>query len=282
MDLDFQYVEVHNHTYYSPLDGLSSPKEYFVRAKEVGIEKIAITDHGTLTGHREFLRESEGTGITPILGIEAYISETNRFDKRGKAKREDGTNVYNHIILLAKNDQGVVNLNRLSEISWNEGFYNKPRIDFDVLSEYGDGLIVSSGCMSGLISKALEREDQDAADEWARKLKDRFADDFYIELQTHNPRELNKGLLEIADRFDIKAISTGDCHFADPADRVFEEVFLILGTGAARMRIANPNMSHANKLDLMDRLDYLYPERKMSFKEIDVYLERAAIRHEEY
>lgn len=279
---ELSYVEVHNHTYYSPLDGLSSPAEYFTRAKEVGIDKIAFTDHGTVTGHRECLRAAEGTGITPILGVEAYISETNRFDKRAKVKREDGTNVYNHIILLAKNDNGVKNLNTLSEIGWTEGYYHKPRIDFESLSEHGDDLIVASGCMSGLISKAIERGDLEAANAWALKFKERFGHDFYIELQTHNPLELNKQLLSIADANEIKVISTGDCHYADPADRAFEEVFLILGTGAARGRIKNPDMSRANKLDLMDRLDYLYPERSMSFKEIDVYLERASVRFEQY
>ena len=117
-----QYVELHNHTYYSPLDGLSSPEEYCVRAKEVGIDHLAITDHGTVAGHRHFQNATTNAGITPILGVEAYISETDRFDKRAKAAREDGTNTYNHIILLAKNDQGEKDINRLSEIGWTEGF----------------------------------------------------------------------------------------------------------------------------------------------------------------
>jgi DNA polymerase-3 subunit alpha len=149
------FVELHNHTYYSALDGFSSPEEYCTRAHEIGIDTIAITDHGTLAGHRHFQRATTAAGIKPILGVEAYISQTDRFDKRSKATRQDGTEVYNHIILLAKNDAGVIDLNILSEIGWTEGFYKKPRIDFEALSEHGDNLIVLSGCMSGLIAKNI-------------------------------------------------------------------------------------------------------------------------------
>lgn len=276
-----QYVELHNHTYYSPLDGLSSPEEYCKRAKEIGIDAIAMTDHGTVAGHRHFQRATTAAGITPILGVEAYISETDRFDKRSKAKREDGTNTYNHIILLAKNDQGVRELNELSGIGWTEGFYNKPRIDFDALSTVGHNLIVLSGCMSGLISKALRDQRFEDAHKWMRAFKERFGEDFYVEIQTHNETEspgLNQALLSLAKSYDVKAVVTGDCHYADPADRAIEEAFLIIGTNPKK--IDSPDMSYASKLDLLDRFDYLYPDRQMRFRDIDVYLEEAAKRHE--
>jgi len=273
-----EYVELHNHTYYSPLDGLSSPEEYCVRAKEIGIDTIAITDHGTVAGHRHFQRATTDAGITPILGVEAYISETNRFDKRAKSKRDDGTDTYNHIILLAKNDQGIRDINKLSEIGYTEGFYNKPRIDFEVLDKYGDNLIVLSGCMGGLIASAIRAENHEEAENLTRKFKDRFDDDFYMEIQTTNTPQLNNSLLVLANEYNIKTVMTGDCHYADPADRWLEEAFLILGTKEKAHKDAN--MTYANKLDLLERFDYLYPERKMRFADMDVFLESAANRYE--
>lgn len=272
------FVELHNHTYYSALDGFSSPEEYCTRAHEIGIDTIAITDHGTLAGHRHFQRATTAAGIKPILGVEAYISQTDRFDKRSKATRQDGTEVYNHIILLAKNDAGVIDLNILSEIGWTEGFYKKPRIDFEALSEHGDNLIVLSGCMSGLIAKNILNDQYEDAIMWTEKLYNRFGEDFYIEIQAHNPPELNYKLLEIADKYGIKPVITGDCHYADPKDRIMEEVFLVMGSNPKK--IDEPDMSHANKLNVLDRLNYLYPDRFMSFKDIDVFLEYGAKRHE--
>lgn len=120
-------VELHLHDYYSALDGYASPEEYMERAKQLGMTHLAQTNHGTLGGNRHFHRAALAAGITPILGVEAYISETDRFDRRSKAKRQDGTSVFNHITLLSTGDVGLRNLNRLSEIAWTEGFYNKPR-----------------------------------------------------------------------------------------------------------------------------------------------------------
>lgn len=270
--MTIEYAELHAHTFYSPLDGLSSPEEYCKRAKEIGIKSIAVTDHGTVASHRHFQRATTEAGIKPVLGVEAYISATGRGDKRARNKRQDGDSVYNHIILLAKNNKGVEDLNKLSQIAWTEGFYTKPRIDFEVLDEHGDNLIVLSGCMSGLASRnILNGRNQDAL-EWMLKFKERFNEDFYVEIQTHNPIKLNHKLLSFADMLSIKPVLTGDCHYADPADKWAEEAFLILGTKpTARKDI---DMSHANKLDLLDRFDYLYPERKMRFRDIDVFLEK--------
>lgn len=272
------YAELHNHTFYSKLDGLSSPAEFCIRANEVGIKWLADTNHGTMAGQREFQRACADAGINPIVGVEAYISPTDRFDKRAKGKRQDGTNVYNHIILLAKNDQGIIDLNRLSDIAWNEGFYDSPRIDFEVLDKYGDNLIVLSGCMGGLVASEILKENYDAAEEWVKKFKGRFDSDFYMEIQAHNPPVLNNKLLEYADQYEIKPVITGDCHFADPKDRIYEEIFLILGTNPKK----NPaiDMPKAKKMDLLDRLNYLYPDRRMTFQHLDLYLESPANRYE--
>src|SRR5690349_17778786 len=120
------YQPLHCHTYYSPLDGLNSPLEYMQRAKELGMTHFSITDHGTLSGHRDAQIAGKVTGIIPILGMEGYISATDISDRRANTKREDGTSIYNHITLLAQNDVGLRTLNRLNETAWTEGYYFKP------------------------------------------------------------------------------------------------------------------------------------------------------------
>jgi len=267
------YTELHLHDYFSTLDGLDSPETYLERAKEIGMTHLAQTNHGTLAGHREFQREAKKAGITPILGVEAYISETDRFDKRSNAKREDGTSAYSHIILLAQNETGLKTLYKLNEIAWTEGFYNKPRIDLDLLEEFNDGLIVLSGCMGGIISKAFERKDYVAADAYAQRLKSILGERFFIEVQSHNPVKLNAQLLDLADILDIKPVITSDCHYARKEDLWIEEAMLITSTNPKRD--FNVDMSKAAKMDWLDRYNYLYPDRKMTFQEIEIYLKSA-------
>ena len=150
-----QNIELHLHDHYSSMDGTNTAAEYMVRAKELGMTHLAQTNHGTLGGHREFQQAAMDAGIVPILGVEAYISPTDRFDKRSKASRSDGTNAYNHLIVLAQNETGLQTLNRINRIGWTEGFYSKPRIDMEVLEGDNEGLIVLSGCLNGLICKAI-------------------------------------------------------------------------------------------------------------------------------
>lgn len=270
------YIELHLHDYYSTLDGLNSPAEYFARAEELGMTHLPQTNHGTLLGHREFQEEAKKAGIVPILGEEAYISPTDRFDRRSKAKRTDGTSAYNHIILLAQNETGLQTLYRLNEIAWTEGFYHKPRIDMEALEEHNEGLIVLSGCLNGLLCKALEAGDFDGAVKIAHRLKSIFKDRFFIEVQSHNPLETNQGLLRIADAMNIRPVITSDCHYARKEDLWIEEAMLILATNP------KPNfkaeMSKAQKMDVLDRFNYLYPDRKMTFQEIEIYL-RSAEEH---
>lgn len=271
-----QITELHLHTHHSPLDGLNTQEEYCKRAKELGMSHLAITDHGTLSGHRGMQTAAKNAGLVPILGLEAYISPTDRFDKRAIAKRDDNTSAYNHIILLAQNEEGLSNLNRLSYIGWTEGFYNKPRIDFEVLAENKSGLIILSGCLGGLISKAIERGDMDEAHRLADKFKSEFGDAFYIELQGDNPDYINHGLLEVADKRGIPPVITGDCHYADPKDRWVEEAFLILSTNPNRAK--GYDFKKSQKMDMLDRFNYLYPDRRMSFQEWDLYLAGRELR----
>ena len=264
------YVPLHLHTQYSVLDGLSTPAEYMHRAKELDMSHISMTDHGTLMGHRDFQKAAAAENITPILGLEAYISPTDRFDKRSKANRKDGTSAYNHITLLSLNQRGFENLSRLSEIAWTEGFYQKPRIDLEALEQYSGDIVALSGCLNGLICKSIELGEPKAAEAYARRLLDIFGDRFYIEVQSHNPKDMNHALLEIADRLSIPPVMASDCHYANPDDLWLEEAMLILSTNPDRAK--KPDQSKMAEMELLERYNYLYPDRKMTFQEIQLYL----------
>jgi len=264
------FVHLHVHSYYSLMDGLNSPAELAKAAIDAGQPAIAITDHGTLASHRDMQIAAKELGIKPILGVEAYISPTDRFDR--SSKTDKSIQAYNHIILLAKNKVGLANINTLQEIAWNEGFYHKPRIDREVLKEYAEGIIVLSGCLNGLISKAIERQEFTEAKLVLKDFKKTFGEDFYIEVQSHNPPEINSKLLELADELAIKAVATGDAHFAKGDDKILEEAMLILSTNPKVDKDADFDMSR-NINNMMDRFDYLYPNRKISFKDYNLFIQ---------
>ena len=264
------FTHLHVHSYYSLMDGLNSPKELCQAALDAGQTAIAITDHGTLSSHREMQIAAKELGIKPILGVEAYISPTDRFDR--SSKTDKSIQAYNHIILLAKDKTGLANINALQELAWNEGFYHKPRIDREVLKEYAEGIIVLSGCLNGLISKAIERGEFSEAKMVLKDFQKTFGQDFYIEVQSHNPPEINSKLLELADELKIKAVATGDAHFAKEEDRILEEALLILSTSPKADKDADFEMSR-NMKDMMDRFNYLYPDRRISFEEYNLFIQ---------
>jgi DNA polymerase-3 subunit alpha len=267
------YTELHLHDHFSTLDGKDTPEDYMKRARELGMTHLSQTNHGTLSGHRAFQRAAKEAGIIPILGVEAYISGTDRFDRRSKAKRTDGTNVYNHLIILAQNETGLQTLNTLNEKAWVEGFYNKPRIDLELLEEHNEGLIVTSGCMSGLIPRAIEAGDMDLAVRLAQQFKRILPGRFYIEIQGHNDPSLNEGLLKIADGMNIPAVVTSDCHYARKEDLWVEEAMLILSTNPKTNFDAD--FKKSQKMDMLERFNYLYPDRTMTFEQIEIYLKSA-------
>lgn len=264
-------VELHMHDYYSLMDGLNSPEEMAKTASDFGMTYLSQTNHGTLAGHREFQEACQKHGINPILGVEAYISATDRFDRRPVKKREDNTQLYNHCIVLAKNQNGLENLHRLSREAWESGYFYKPRIDFELLHEFAGDLIVLSGCLNGLIAKALDRNDYLEAHAIAHRFKRIFGDDFYMEVQAHNPLHINEGLLQIADQLGIAPVATTDCHFTRPELRWVEEAMLILSTSPKQDKDENYHTTKDIE-DIFERYNTLYPERAISFEEIDVYL----------
>jgi DNA polymerase III subunit alpha len=266
------YVGLHVHTHYSLFDGVATPEEYIDRAVELDMPALAITDHGTLSGHRELYRIAKAKGVKPILGVEGYFCP-DRFDKRAKAERTEPTDmVYNHIILLAKNQLGLENLNKINEIAWTEGYFSKPRFDFEVLEKYSEGIIVLSGCLSGIIAKALEHGEYAQAKkhiEWFNRV---FKDDFYMELMPHNGAEVNKQLADLADEFKIQTVVTPDCHHVDESQKEIQEFKLLMNSHAKVQK--DTTYEKSKKQDgMMKRLDYLYGEdRQMSFNKFDIHL----------
>ena len=254
------------------MDGVATPEEYVNRAVELGMTAIAITDHGTLSGHRELHRIAKANGIKPILGVEGYMT-TSMGDKRAKADRPDPLDQnYHHIVLLAKNQQGLENLNKINELAWTDGFFSKPRFDFETLAKYKEGIIVTSACLSGWIAKAVELGELATAKKYIQWFKKEFGDDYYIEVMPHNPPEVNKGIIELADAAKVKIVVTPDCHHSDTSQKEVQELMLLLNTHAKLQKDVTYDKSKKHE-SFMDRLDYLYgADRMMSFNKFDIHL----------
>ena len=254
------------------MDGVATPEEYVNRAVELGMPALAITDHGTLSGHRELHRIAKANGIKPILGVEGYMT-TSMADKRAKADRTDPLDQnYHHIVLLAKNQVGLENLNKINEIAWTDGFFSKPRFDFETLAKYKEGIIVTSACLSGWIAKAVELGELATAKKHIQWFKKEFGDDYYIEVMPHNPPEVNKGIIELADAAKVKVVVTPDCHHSDTSQKEVQELMLLLNTHAKLQKDVTYDKSKKHE-SFMDRLDYLYgADRMMSFNKFDIHL----------
>ena len=267
-----KYAGLHVHTHYSLFDGIATPEEYLSRAVDLKMPALAITDHGTLSGHREFYRTAKSKGIKPILGLEGYMC-ADISDTRDKSEREGQQDlVYNHIVLLAKNQIGLENLNKISELSWTDGFFKKPRFDFEILEKYREGIIVTSACPSSVIVKALEENEFAIAKKHIKWFKNNFGNDYYIEVMPHNTPEINKSLIELADEFDIKVVVTPDCHHSDTSQKEIQEFKLLMNTHGKVNKEATYEKSK-KKTSMMQRLDYLYGEdRQITFNKFDIHL----------
>jgi DNA polymerase-3 subunit alpha len=194
-------------------------------------------------------------------------------DTRDKSEREGQQDlVYNHIILLAKNQIGLENLNKISELSWTDGFFKKPRFDFTILEKYKEGIIVTSACPSSVLVKALEEEEFALAKKYISWFKERFEDDYYIEVMPHNEAHINKYLIDLADEFGVKVVVTPDCHHVDPSQKEVQEFKLLMNTHGKVIKDTTYEKSK-KKTDMMERLDYLYGEdRQITFNKFDIHL----------
>lgn len=223
------FVHLHNHTHYSLLDGLSKPADLVKRAKEQGSPAIAITDHGVLYGAVEFYKEAKKAGIKPIIGCEMYITP-DRFVKDNSTKKS------NHLLVLAKNQQGYKNLMALVTTAHLEGFYYKPRVDHKILKEKSEGLIATSGCMIGEIPQALLANDEEKARTLIAQYQDIFGvDNFYLEVQNHpNIDEqliLNKKIIDLGKDLGIPVVATNDCHYCKTEDAAAHDILVCIQTG---------------------------------------------------
>ncbi|MEK7615650.1 MAG: DNA polymerase III subunit alpha [Patescibacteria group bacterium] len=226
-----RFVHLHNHTHYSLLDGLSKIDDLIARTKELGMDAIAITDHGVLYGAIEFYQKAIKAGIKPIIGIEAYVAD-NMYDKRPGA---DGKNYY-HLILLAENTTGYKNLIKLTTAAHLDGFYYKPRIDKNLLARHTEGLIALSACLGGEISRALLSGNDGKARQIAMQYQEMFGKgNFFIELQRHQNIEdqntVTPKLIALARDTGIPLVVTADAHYLRTEDGHAHEVLLAVQTG---------------------------------------------------
>jgi DNA polymerase-3 subunit alpha len=225
------FVHLHNHTHFSVLDGLQKIKEMVYAAKDMGMEAIAITDHGTLGGAIELYKVCKEAEIRPIIGMEAYVSNRKHTDKDPEIDRQRY-----HLIILAMNNEGLQNLYRLTSISYIDGFYFKPRIDRDLLKKHNEGLIILSGCIGGELGDALRNGRDKEAEETILWYKEVFGDRYYLELQNHNdwqPQdEVNSKLLELGKKHEIKCVITDDAHYLNKSDQDVHEVLLCVQTAS--------------------------------------------------
>ena len=225
------FTHLHVHTEYSLLDASSKIKELTARAKELGMDSLAITDHGVMYGVIDFYRAARENGIKPIIGCEIYVAPGSRFDREAGS----GEDRYYHMILLAENNTGYQNLMKIVSKGFVEGFYYKPRVDDEVLRTYHEGIIALSACLAGEIPRYLSRGMYEEACKSAQKYRDIFGpDNFFLELQDHGipaQRTVNQGLMRMSQELQIPLVATNDCHYIYKEDVESHDILLCIQTG---------------------------------------------------
>lgn len=222
------FVHLHIHSEFSLLDGANRIKDLPVRAKELGMKAMAITDHGVMYGVIDFYKACKKEGIKPIIGCEVYVASRTRFDKEAQDKK------YYHLILLAKNNKGYQNLSKLVSLGFTEGYYYKPRIDLEILEKYHEGIICLSGCLAGAVSQAILNGNIEEAEKVAKWHHDVFGEDYYLEIQNNGVKEqvmVNQKIIQIARRLNIPIVATNDAHYLKKEDAYNHEVLLCIQTG---------------------------------------------------
>ncbi len=235
------FVHLHTHSEFSLLDGANRLTDLVRKAKEHEMPGLALTDHGCMFGAWNFHKMASKEGLKPIIGMEAYVAPGDRRDRSRSGK---GDRAYYHLVLLARDLVGYRNLVKLSSIGYTEGFYHKPRIDREVLARHHEGLIVSSACMAGEVSRHLMADDHGAAKEAAEWYANLFDGRYYLEVQAHDTEgqsELNRRVLDLASELGLPAVMTNDAHFLQPEDHEAHDILLCIGLGKDRN---DPNRMH--------------------------------------
>ena len=226
------FAHLHVHTEYSLLDGSNKIKECVARVKELGMDSVAITDHGVMFGVIDFYRAAKAEGIKPILGCEVYVAPGSRFDKEPGVRGEDR---YYHLVLLAENDQGYHNLMKIVSRGFTEGYYYKPRVDMEVLREFHEGIIALSACLAGEVQKNVLRGMYEEGKAAALRYQEIFGEgNFFLELQDHGMQEqkqVNQSLLRMSQETRIPLVATNDVHYTYAEDEKPHDMLLCIQTG---------------------------------------------------
>ena len=224
------FVHLHVHSEYSLLDGACRIGSMMDRVQELGQDAIALTDHGVMYGTIDFYRAAKKAGIKPIIGCEVYVARRTHFDKVHGIDKEPY-----HLVLLCENEIGYRNLSYMVSLGFTEGFYNRPRVDMDLLREHHEGLIALSACLAGRIPQAIMQEDLDAAEQAAREYAEIFGPEhFYLELQDHGipeQRTVNGQIRKLADKLGLPLVVTNDAHYLRKSDAKMQDVLLCIQTG---------------------------------------------------
>lgn len=224
------FTHLHVHTEYSLLDGSSKIKELVKEVKELGMDSIAITDHGVMYGAIDFYKEALKVGVKPIMGCEVYVASGSRFDKSYSKQ-----NTYYHLVLLAENNEGYKNLIKLVSFGFTEGFYYKPRIDLEILKKYSKGIIGLSACMGGAVARSILTHSYEKAKEFALIYNDIFGQgNFFLELQDHgieNQVIVNENLIKLSKETGIPLVCTNDIHYIKAEDAEPHDILLCIQTG---------------------------------------------------
>ncbi len=240
------FVHLHVHTEYSLLDGLSKIKNLVNLVKEMGMNSIAITDHGTMYGAIEFYKACKKAEIKPIIGCETYLAANGRLDKSANNRRNQ------HLILLAKNEQGYKNLMKIVSIAHIEGYYYKPRIDWEILTKYHEGIICTSACIEGEISQLVLDNNYEQAKKRAKDFQDLFGEDYYLEIQRHPNLKgqdiANEGIVKISRELGIPLIATNDVHYLKKEDAFAQDILMMINT--------QTTVNDAKRLSMLDIPDF--------------------------
>jgi DNA polymerase-3 subunit alpha len=277
------FVHLHVHSTYSLLDGFSDVKKLVAATKSMGMNSIALTDHGTMFGSIEFYNAAKSTGIKPIIGLEAYLSARGMQDRDSKLDKHS-----NHMLLLAENETGYHNLLQIASAAQVEGFYYYPRVDRDYLAKHAEGLIATSGCMASEIPRAIVDGDMEIVRKKLDWYYDVFGkDNYFLELQEHNITELpaiNKALLSLGERYQARYVATNDVHYINQDDARLQDVLLAVQTGSTlrdpkRMRMGD-NSYYLRSPEEMSRIFSEVPESITNTQLIadrcDINLERTS------
>ena len=225
------FTHLHVHTEYSLLDGSCKIRELVARAKELGMDSLAVTDHGVMYGVIDFYKAAREVGIKPILGCEVYVAPGSRFDR----ENVNGEDRYYHLVLLAEKDQGYQNLMKIVSKGFVDGFYYKPRVDYELLETYHEGIIALSACLAGEVQRYLSRGMYEEAGRAALRYQDTFGKgNFFLELQDHGldaQKQVNQGLLRLSRELGIDLVATNDVHYTYAEDEKAHDILLCIQTG---------------------------------------------------